>query len=552
MVRYTPSGGGRDNLIRPTRPIMTGAGSANPSPVIASTPRLPTRAALLRATSAKPTPEDDLEAAFLRKGRVNAPGDRKTGVKPTPPKAPTPTPPVPSGPAPARTRVSTYSTETPDPIMDGGQGGKPGILRRTWEGIKGRNDVRNKWINTFDSWSERGWGSPTGIGGKLGSTAMAYGEVNPFAPITKQKGALNKLLGLGFLLVNTGAAGYADLAVNEAKKGEFLKYYTDLYVDAGYDEGTAAFLAEQDVQTVSEDIGGAAFKMVGATIAGLGDAAVQDAQVIGAFGAAGSVVPVFGTGVGIAVGTAAAGISNIFNMIEGIGNSVLTLLDLANGGKNVDKNGGVWIDLPSFDDFLPTSVGMGQDNKSLYIDEDKDGVQDDNETTPNPYFVPENQRTVWGGSKSPITTAFFAGVESDRVNNTGVAKLNEYDPERFNTKEDADREKNRYLAGVPYYRRADTTESDPRAQELYDLVNKGYFVYQNSDGNWAFDEESANQYLADTTIFKTMPDKLRYLNKFMPVDSHGNAFVKSGGIKSMDEYNLMYDEYDTGYMNNLP
>ena len=533
---------------------MTGAGSANPSPVIASKPRLPlpTRAALIRTGSAKPTPEDELEQAFLRKGRVNAPGGRNTGVTPTPTKPLTPTPPVPTGPAPERTRTSTYSTETPDPIMDSFDRGKPGILRRSWEGIKGRNDVRNKWTQVFQGWADRGWGSPTGIAGKAAGLTMAYGEVNPFAPVMKQKGALARLMQLGFLVANTGAPGIVDLTVNELKRKEFTDYYKDLYVEAGFDEGTAEFLAQEDVQTISDDVGRAGFNLIGAAAAGIADAAVLDLSVITTGATIGAIGGPPGIALGTGIATAAAGISNIFNMIEGAVNSIAMIIDANGGGKGMEQNNGVWLDLPTFDDFMPKVLGVGQDNKSLYIDEDKDGIKDDNENTPNPYFVPENQRDIYGGSKSPGTTAFFAAQATDRENNSGIARLHVYDPERYNTKEDADLERTRYSSSVPYYRRADTVEKDPRAQELYDLVNQGYFVYQNSDGNWAFDEEGANQYLADTTIFKTMPDKLRYLNKFAPVDSHGRAFVAAGGIKSKEDYDLMYDEYDTGYMNNLP
>lgn len=539
-------------MIKPTRPIVTGAGSANPSPVISSVPRLPTRASLLRNASPKEqSAEDELEQAYLGKNRAKMRGGAPIpgGGAPKPPTPPTPT----GAPTPTRTKVSpttggnmNFNTETPDPILDGFD--RTGQKPRVWDRWRGSGAARDAWYNTFSDWSTKGWRDPKSYAGRLGTTTLEYGAVNPFKPVTAQKTALGKLVALTFLTAQYGMGGAVELTVNEAKKQEFLDFYKEEYLAQGWDEETAAFLAEEDVQTVSEDIGGTVFKIVGSAAAGLADAALVDAQFIGSSVALGGAVagPPGAAAAGL-IAAGVAGASALGNLFEGLFNSTATLIDAINGGENETlENNGVFIDLPTLDDFNPTGLGFGQDVKNLYIDENKDGINTDNEQTPNPYYLPENMRTVWGTSKSPITSAFLAGQETGRVENRGIAKLNEFDPDRYETKAIADQERKRYLEG--WYRRADSGIPDPRAQELYDLVNKGYFVYKNSDGNWAFEEAAADQYLADTSIFKTEADRMKYLNRFYPVDRWGKEFVTAGGITSRELYDKMYDEYDTSYV----
>ena len=432
-------------------------------------------------------------------------------------------------------------------ILDGfdrtGQKTKP----RVWDRWRGSSVMRDAWYNTFSDWSTRGWTDPKSYAGGVGKTVLDYGAINPFKPVTAQKTALGKLVALTFLTAQYGLGGAVELTVNEAKKDEFISFYKDEYLNQGWDDATAQFLAEEDVQTLSEDIGDTVFKIVGSAGAGLADAALIDAQFVGSgIALGGAIAGPPGAAVGGLVTAGIAGISAIGNMIEGLFNSSATLIDAINGGENDTlENYGVFIDLPTLDDFNPTGLGFGQDVKNLYIDENKDGVNTDNEQTPNPYYLPENMRTVWGTSKSPVTSAFLGAQETGRVANRGIARLSEFDPDRYNTKEFADQERKRYLDG--WYRLATSGTTDPRAQELYDLVNKGYFVYKNSDGNWAFEEAAADQYLADTSIFKTEADRMKYLNRFYPVDQWGKEFVSAGGITSRELYDRMYDEYDTSY-----
>jgi len=315
------------------------------------------------------------------------------------------------------------------------------------------------------------------------STARAWGAFNPLAPLKTEgvsgiksflppKGAPLKMRGGRMLAVTTLLAQVLGGAIPDDVESQ-----VQIYKDLGYPDDVA-----QDAAEAYNN----AYK-AGAGTAGLFDIAAQDAQVAAGFAAGGaivgSIVPGFGTlagaGIGWALGTTLAGFSNMLMLAEQ-GLKIFAPKDAA-----ISMNG-TWIDLPTFNDFMPGISGIvGEDN----------------------YY----------GAVANTAGAFAA-------DNAIAQKY----PNRFNGADYVYRELTRLDSN--YY--ATSSEVDPRAKEMYDLISQGYFVKQTPNG-LGIDNKSYYEYLADTMMYRDMEDKKR----FLPA---GTTPFLNGGTMSEDQWYSLF------------
>ena len=248
-----------------------------------------------------------------------------------------------------------------------------------------------------------------------------------------------------------------------------IEYQTQVYRDLGYPDDAA--------KAAAEAYNGAS--KVGQGVATVADLAAVDLQVALAGAAIGTVVPVVGTAVGFAAGTTLAGISNIVLIGEGLLTAAASF-----AGAEIGMSG-KWIDLPTADDYFPGISGIvGQEN----------------------YY----------GTAASSAGAFAA-------DNAIAQKY----PNRFNGADYVYRELTRLDSN--YY--GMSSDVDPRAKEMYDLISKGYFVKQTPNG-LGIDNASYHEYLSKTMMYKNQEDK----NKFLP--SGTTPFLKGGTMTEDQWYSL--------------
>lgn len=313
------------------------------------------------------------------------------------------------------------------------------------------------------------------------STPMlrSYGAFNPFAPLQTPgvKGLKSflppKVPKGGSAWKMRGGRMFAATSILASLLGgqlpDDIEYQTQVYRDLGYPDDAA--------KAAAEAYNGAS--KVGQGVATVADLAAVDLQVALAGAAIGTVVPVVGTAVGFAAGTTLAGISNIVLIGEGLLTAAASF-----AGAEIGMSG-KWIDLPTADDYFPGISGIvGQEN----------------------YY----------GTAASSAGAFAA-------DNAIAQKY----PNRFNGADYVYRELTRLDSN--YY--GMSSDVDPRAKEMYDLISKGYFVKQTPNG-LGIDNASYHEYLSKTMMYKNQEDK----NKFLP--SGTTPFLKGGTMTEDQWYSL--------------
>lgn len=506
----------------------TGAGTANPSPVL--------RASLNRgkigATSKRLTtesPEDiALEEAYINRGRKGI-GRVLRNRKTTPPVVgATPTP-------PAAPKVTTPDT-TPTAVE---------IVDPKGEPTKATSPIR-----FFDGeWWDTRTGTVLGnkyvrqIGGFLPRQVWAMGAVNPFPEFAGTKGMkwttrLKTGAGPGIMrilapFIAQEAVLQGSSATSTITQGEWgtteeerLNYLTKTIVETqGYPEDVARELAGSLNSNIMSRL---------ATAVGYaGDQAINDMIVIaiatliggvagGVSGAAaGGVGAIPGVGIGASrgylVGRGIVGTSNLLNLAE----LALTL-----------QNGKEYVDLPTVDDFSPWTAF----NKSQpFFDLNNNGVQDTGEDT-NPNYEPEME-----SGKGALGDA-FGDIFSTSQQKAWENIMLKY-PERFVSPQEALLEEGRYKTG--YYNQPG--KQNPRIGEVVTLISQGYFVYKNSQGDWALNHDAVKSYLENTTRYKTMADKMAVINwlwegRMVPDKEFLSTIPK--GINQETYNSLWYNDID--------
>jgi hypothetical protein len=338
--------------------------------------------------------------------------------------------------------------------------------------------------------------------GFLRNQAWAMGDINPFPefPSTKGTGWKNRFksgAGPGLLrilapfLVGEGiiaASGASSAAGGEwgSTEEEKIDYIArTIREETGYPEDIAREMAA----TLNGNIL-SRFASAGGAVA---DQAIMDAITIALFTIGGAVIGgirgipgavpgviasgLAGAGQGYVWGRNVAGISNAINLIE------IGTLPMG-------------VDLPSIDDFSPyTELWKSR----RFFDTNNNGIQDEGEAI-NPDFNPNMESGKWGLSQG------FGEVVSGSQKEGWETVMQKY-PDRFVPIAEAVLEQDRYARG--YYDQPGM--ADPRIGETVTLISQGYFVYKNSQGNWAIDKDAIDFYLQSTTRYKNMDDKMGVL-----------------------------------------
>jgi hypothetical protein len=274
----------------------------------------------------------------------------------------------------------------------------------------------------------------------------------------------------------------------DEKRLEYLK--NQIIQDYGYSDDIAAELAV----TLDENL----WATLGQTTVGAAtDQAINDGMLIAfitVLGGIGGGIAGFATagppgaiaGVlggarwGYMGGRTAAGISNIINIAEMVGT-------VAQGDPNNPVN------YPSWDDFSPWTH-LNKSNP--FIDANGNGVQDYGEID-NPEFNPA-LADGYGATGEAIR-----GVLSTSQEDAWEKIIAKY-PDRFYDQKTASTEYARYdgdfynLPGSP---------PNPRIKEVVGLINEGYFVYEDGNGDWALDHNAVKVYLRETTRFKNLDER---------------------------------------------
>jgi hypothetical protein len=320
---------------------------------------------------------------------------------------------------------------------------------------------------------------------------------------------------LPFLTIQ-GASVYGSIGNEDAKQWdtdekrlEYLK--NQIIQDYGYPDDVAAELAV----TLDTNL----WATLGQTTVGtMADQAINDGMLIALFtvlgGIGGGVAGFFGGGgVGAIPGVMAgarvgytgarivAGVSNVINIAEMVGT-------VANGDPNNPIN------YPSWDDFSPWT----HLNKSKpFIDENGNGVQDYGEMD-NPEYNPALAEG-YGATGEAIRGVLSTSQED------AWKKIIEKYPDRFYDQKTAADEYSKYNSD---WYGTNGNPPNPRIQEVVGLINEGYFVYEDRNGDWALDHEAVKVYLRETTRYKNLDERkgmIPFLFKYTDDDGKEQTMV---------------------------
>lgn len=316
------------------------------------------------------------------------------------------------------------------------------------------------------------------------TSLRAMGAINPLAPF-KTEGVSGLRTFLPPKGLSKGArAGRAFAAANMISmlmNGQVGAEADDIktwYKELGYPDDVADVASKAYLDAAK----------IGTGASGMADYLVKDLQFAGSLalgGAAiGSVVPGVGTlagaGIGWATGTTIAGVNSILVMGEQLVNAAM-----GNDGMN-----GQWFNIPTIDDFMPGISGVvGQEN----------------------YYATAEMSAGAAGADMAIAQQF---------------------PNRFNNTEYVARELQRLDSN--YYGRS--AEQDPRAQEMYDLISKGYFVKEMSGGRLGIDNQAYYDYLSKTMMYRDMEDK----KSFLPMITPAGQILSSQGTLTEDQWYKLF------------
>jgi hypothetical protein len=149
--------------------------------------------------------------------------------------------------------------------------------------------------------------------------------------------------------------------------------------------------------------------------------------------------------------------------------------------------------------------------------------------------------------------AMFTGNQAPNL--YSVIPYNAYEDENFAGRKIAEAEANKavtnYLASQDpnrfvaydevqnwtgqYYGADAPIQGDPRNEEIYGLIKKGYFINKNPDGTYGVDIVAWQNYMIDTAAFRSESDKTEYLPKITPT---GAEFAKNDDfLNTQDEWN---------------
>jgi len=499
-------------VINPMKPMVmpeTGAGSASLSPVLRASLNRGKIGATAKRLTTESAEDIALEEAYMNRGRTGIGRvlrNRKTPPPVVPPKTPTP---------PKGTSTVDPATPTPPkgtPIVDPkGKPTSPDVVPTPrfydgkWWGPDGPI-AQNKLVG--------------GIGRFGAGQIWAMGDWNPFSEFagTKGKGwktrvgkgvgpGLFKML-LPFLAmqgVKLGVSVNSGEWDTDAKRLEYLK--NQIIQDYGYSEDIAIELAA----TLDDNM----LAVLGQSVGMAGDAIINDALIIagftllggiggaaaGFFGGAGvGAIPGFmaGARVGYTGGRVVAGVSNVVNLAEmGL---------MASGNPNYN--------LPSWDDFSPWTH-MNKSNP--FIDTNENGVQDYGEID-NPEYNPAMAEGY--GALGETLRGALGNSQEDAWKKI-MAKY----PDRFFDPTIAATETERYRRD---WYGTNGNPPNPRIQEVVGLINEGYFVYKDRNGDWALDHDAVKVYLMETTRYKNFDERkgmIPFLFKYTDEDGKEQTMV---------------------------
>ena len=506
-------------MINPIKPMVmpeTGAGSASLSPVLRARLNRGKIGATAKRLTTESAEDIALEEAYMNRGRTGIGRilrNRKTPPPVVPPKPPTP----PKGTPTVDPAAPPKPVETP--IVD--PKGKPNspyvaptprFYDGQWWGPDGPI-AQNKLVR--------------GIGRFGAGQVWAMGDWNPFSEFGATKGQgwkarAGKGLGPGILklllpfIAMQSASAYASIGSDEdpkqwdtdEKRLEYLK--NQIIQDYGYSDDIATELAV----TLEENL----FATFMGTIGTAGDQAINDGMAIALFtllgGIGGAAAGFFGgAGVGAIPGfIAGARVGYTGGRIFAGASAVVNLAEMIMTVKNGDPNNPV--NYPSWDDFSPWTH-LNKSNP--FIDTNNNGVQDYGEMD-NPEFNPALAEG-YGATGELLRNAFSTSQED--AWETIIAKY----PDRFYDSKTAADEYSKY--NTDWYG-TNGNPPNPRIKEVVGLINEGYFVYEDGNGDWALDHEAVKIYLRETTRFKNLDERkgmIPFLFKYTDDDGKEKTMV---------------------------